>query len=106
MTVTPTLVEPGVRYFLKETLKQCHDFKYKYYSFILNIGLFIGFFLFLSIFLMSKYKGKMSPKERERKDREKHEYILSKIKLVQDEKKRISNELITGLPQWDNFGLK
>ena len=27
----PILTEPGVKYFLNETLKQCHKFKEEYY---------------------------------------------------------------------------
>ena len=29
----PILIEPGVRYFLNETLKQCHIFKENYNNF-------------------------------------------------------------------------
>ena len=37
----PSLVEPGVKYFLRETLKQCKDFKDKYHNTLFNIGLFV-----------------------------------------------------------------
>ena len=33
----PILIEPGVKYFLSETLKQCKDFKDKYYNTLFNI---------------------------------------------------------------------
>ena len=38
-----SLTEPGVRYFLKETLKQCQQKKIKFYHFWTNIGFFILF---------------------------------------------------------------
>jgi len=43
----PMLTEPGVKYFLNETLKQCHKFKEKYQNMVFNIGLLIGFFIIL-----------------------------------------------------------
>jgi len=98
----PTLIEPGVRYFLSETLKQCHQFKIKHNNMIVNLYLLIGFVLLVSLVLLFMYKGKPSPEERERRDREKKEYILTKIRNYQDAKLRSQQALITGLPHWDD----
>ncbi len=98
----PRLVENGVKYFLNETLKQCRIFKEKYQNTILNIGLLVLFLLILVATLIYKYKGKLSPIEKQKKDREKKQYILSKIQNFQQAKKRAHQELITGLPNWDN----
>jgi hypothetical protein len=38
----------------------------------------------------------------ERKNKEKQQYILSKIKIYQDTKRTESQELITGLPAWES----
>ena len=35
---TPNLTEPGVKYFLKETLKKCNEKKGLFYNTILNLG--------------------------------------------------------------------
>jgi hypothetical protein len=51
---------------------------------------------------MYKYKGKMSPMEKQRKDREKQQYILSKVQKFQLAKKQAHQELITGLPNWES----
>uniref|UniRef100_A0A6C0HXP6 Uncharacterized protein n=1 Tax=viral metagenome TaxID=1070528 RepID=A0A6C0HXP6_9ZZZZ len=96
----PTLIEPGVKYFLNETLKQCHVFKNNYHNYLLNIGLFIAFLLILGLVLLYKYKGKLTPAEKIMKENEKKQYILSKIKNYQDAKLRAQQELITGLPHW------
>jgi len=96
----PTLVEPGVKYFLKETLKQCKEFKNKYNNLLFNIGLCVGFFLILGLVLLYKYKGKLTPVEKEEKNKEKQQYILTKIKNFQDAKRIAQQELITGLPHW------
>jgi len=100
--IKPMLTEPGVTYFLNATLKQCHTFKEKHQNMIFNIGLLIVFFIILGILLLYKYKGKLTPEEIEEKELEKKKYILSKIRNYQDAKIRSQQELITGLPHWDN----
>jgi hypothetical protein len=97
----PMLTEPGVKYFINETLKQCHLFKEHHKNLIFNIGLFILFVIVLAVFLIYKYKGKLTPEEMEEKETIKKQYILSKIKNYQDAKIRAQQELITGLPHWD-----
>jgi len=98
----PMLTEPGVKYFLNETLKQCHTIKEKYQNMIFNIWLLIGFFIILGILLLYKYKGKLTPEEIEQKELEKKTFILSKIRNYQDAKVKAQQELITGLPHWEN----
>jgi hypothetical protein len=98
----PLLIEPGVKYFLNETLKQCKEFKDKYYNNLFNISLGLFLILLISIVLFLKYKGKLTPSEKEIKNREKQQYILSKIKNYQDAKLVAQQNLITGLPAWDN----
>jgi hypothetical protein len=98
----PTLTEPGVRYFLNQTLKQCHIIKNNFHNTVFNIGLFIAFLIVLGLILLYKYKGKLTPVELERKTKEKQQYVLSKIKIFQEAKRKAHQELITGLPQWEN----
>jgi hypothetical protein len=98
----PNLTEPGVRYFLNHALKQCHIIKNTFHNTIINAGLFIGFLIILGLILLYKYKGRLSPVEIERKNKEKQQYILSKIQNFQEAKRKAHQELITGLPQWEN----
>ena len=98
----PLLIEPGVKYFLNETLKQCRDIKNKYQNILLNVGLFLGFLILLGLILLFKYKGKLTSSEKAQRNYEQQQYILSKIKNFQEAKKRASQELITGLPDWEN----
>lgn len=98
----PTLTEPGVKYFLNETLKQCHIIRNKFHNTIFNIGLLFAFLLLLGLILLYKYKGRLTPVELEKKNKEKQQYILSKIKNFQEAKKRAHQELITGLPAWES----
>ena len=100
--IRPMLTEPGVKYFINETLKQCHQFKEQYHNLNFNIGLLVVFFLILGILLLYKYKGKLTPEEIEQKEVQKKQYNLSKIRNYQDAKTKAQQKLITGLPQWDN----
>lgn len=97
----PTLIEPGVKYFLNQTLNQCHSFKVKHQNLMINIGIFIGFVVVLGAFLLYKYKGKLTIEEQKQQDEIKKQYILNKIKNVQISKQRANETLITGLPHWD-----
>ena len=98
----PTLTEPGVKYFLNQKLKQCHIAKNQFHNVVFNVSILSAFLLFLAGLLFYKYKGRLTPSEKASKDREKQQYILSKIKQFQETKKRAHQELITGLPSWDS----
>jgi len=99
---SPMLIEPGVKYFLNESLKQAHLFKEKYHNTLFNIGLLFFFLFILGILLLWKYKGKLTPKEIQDKEMEKKKYILSKIYNYQQDKLRTQQQLITGLPHWES----
>jgi len=99
--IKPMLTEPGVKYFINETLKQCHKFKEQYQNMIFNITSLFLFLIILGILLIYKYKGKLTPEEIEQKETLKKQYILSKIKNFQDAKIKAQQELITGLPHWE-----
>ena len=99
---TPKLVEPGMKYFINESLKQCHIFKEKYLNTIYNILLFVIFIFIVILILAYKYKGKLTPEQIEENETKKKYYILSKIKNYHDARIRSQQNLITGLPQWTN----
>lgn len=94
------LVEPGVKYFISCSLKQCREIKDKYINIFFNIGMFVLFILIISSILIYKYKGKMTPIEIEITNRKKQEYIVSKLQQIAHIKKQTSERLITDLPNW------
>jgi hypothetical protein len=98
----PTLTEPGVKYFLDNALKQSHIIREKFHNTIFNIGMFILFLIILGGILVYKYKGKLTPVEIAQKNKEKQQYVLERIKTFQIAKQKAHQELITGLPQWEN----
>ena len=100
--IQPSLVEPGVKYFIDGTLQQCQKIKNSYYNTIFNIGLLLTFFVILGGILIAKYKGKLTSYEKQVKKRQQQEYILSKLKQVDSIKKHQSQQLITDLPNWSD----
>ena len=98
----PALTEPGVKYFLTQSLKQCHAFKDKHNNMIFNIVILFIFFGILGILLIYKYKGKLTTEEKKQKEEVKRVYVLSKIKNYEQDRVRTQQELITGLPHWEN----
>lgn len=98
----PTLTEPGVKYFLNQALKQSHIIREKFHNTIFNIGMLLLFLIILGGILVYKYKGKLTSVEIAQKNKEKQQYILEKIKTFQIAKQRAQQELITGLPHWEN----
>ena len=101
-TATPSLIEPGMKYFMDATLKKCRAIKNDYYTKIFNGTCLLGFILILGIFLIIKYKGKLTPIEKQQKLTEKRHYILSKMKQFQDIKREQRQELMTNLPKWES----
>ena len=65
----PVLTEPGVKYFLDQTLKQCHIIKNNFHNTVVNVGLLIAFLLILGLILLYKYKGRLSDVEKEKKNK-------------------------------------
>ena len=98
----PILIEPGMKYFMRETLKKCKTNKFEHYSKMFNIIGFISFILILGIFLVVRYKGKLTPIEKQYKLNEQRHYILSTIKQFQDVKRQQNQELITNIPKWES----
>ena len=101
-SIKPTLIEPGVKYFLNGTLKECRKLKDNYISVIFNISMILLLVALVGGFLMYRYKGKPTPAEIELKNRKKQEYIVSKLQQLAIEKKKntVNTSMITGLPEW------
>tara|TARA_Y100001970_G_C13890652_1_gene678562 strand:- start:359 stop:697 length:339 start_codon:yes stop_codon:yes gene_type:complete len=99
----PKLIEPGMKYFIKESLKNCNNFRNNYNNYVINLILLFVFLLILGMFLYIRYKGKLTPLEKENKLNEQKHYVLSKIRQLQDVKRQKSQELVTNLPKFDEY---
>jgi hypothetical protein len=98
----PLLVEPGANYFFREMLKQSHHTRMKYHNLFYNIGMFLLLLFVFIGFLVYKYKGKLTEEEQLAKERERQQYILSKIRNYQSAQQKVRGELITGLPEFES----
>jgi len=107
MECSPILTEPGMHYFMRETLKQCRDRKAIIYTRISNLLLLMAFLLVLGLFLYYKYKGRMTPEEKKKRLLDQEKYILERIKITRNKAKKHQNLIITDLPTLDsNANLK
>tara|TARA_Y100000996_G_C21991778_1_gene424925 strand:- start:4 stop:306 length:303 start_codon:yes stop_codon:yes gene_type:complete len=97
----PELVEPGMKYFMNMALINSKKLKKNYYSFWINLVCFTIFTLGITIWLINKYRGKLSPLEKQEKLRKQKYYILSKIKQYEAIQRK--DNIITNLPKWNNI---
>jgi len=102
----PKLIEPGVKYFFKGVLKECHNYKQKNYNLMYNISLVVLFFSILGIILFYRYKGNKTPQENYEKTIQDKEYIMSKLvyynRVNLENKQKFQNNMITNLPDFSN----
>ena len=98
----PSLIEPGTKSFLAHTLKRCNKYKFDGSSMIYNIGMLLLLVFIIGIFLLYKYKGRLNPYEVDKRNREKQEYIISKLQKVSAFNNRRNQNIITNLPSWEN----
>jgi hypothetical protein len=89
------LTEPGVRQYFIESFKTCKEYKMQYHTWVLNTALFCLFIATLSSILYYKYKGKKSPLLKKKKQEEDRVYIMNRIRSLQIEKQKDTNQLIT-----------
>ena len=98
----PTLTEPGVKYFLKETLKNCKIKKDLQFNMLMNLGLLGMFVIIVSILLYYKYKTRPTEQDRKKKKQLKKDYFVNKVRQMQAVKAKQLNEQITNLPKFES----
>ena len=101
-TETPRLIEPGVSYFLRKSLSKCNENKNIYFNRLFNLGLLFLFVLILGGLLMYKKNTKLTKEEKDVKKQKNREYILEKIKSINEKERQKRNEIITSLPKFES----
>jgi hypothetical protein len=94
----PLLTENMNKYLIKKSLRQVRNFKNYYITLIVNISFFILFVGTIIIFLYYRYKGKLTPEEKEAKEKLKKQYLFEKLHKISYEKRKEQQNLITDLP--------
>jgi hypothetical protein len=102
----PALIEPGVKYFLSETLKNCRTKKQVSKKINTNIMLLALFIILIGSILYYKWKNKPTLEEIKNRDNIKKHYILNKIKQITDKKLKNRNQTITNLPKFESDFVK
>lgn len=92
------LIEPGVKYFIGETLKKCHETKFSYYNKLMNLSIFIGIITIIGgvLYFMSRHKQT----KKEATDIEKHEYVMNLVRSMKQQDN--AETMITDLPEYES----
>jgi hypothetical protein len=102
----PKLVDNGVKYFFREVLKNCHNYKQNNFNTFYNITMFILFIIILGLILVMRYKGNSMSRKYYEKSMKDKEYIMSKLVYYNrqniDNQQKIKNNMITNLPDYGN----
>lgn len=104
--VLPNLTEPGVIYFLKETLSKCNQKKSIFYNTVFNLGCLFIFISILGILLVYKKNNKLTPEEMKNKRVKSQQYMLNRIKKFRETRAKEENEIITSLPRFESNFVK
>ena len=99
----PKLIEPGAKYFFKETIKQHHKVNFDRYNILVNIFLFLFFALLVYSFLAFKKKEKLKKKPIKQNITEQQQIILEILKKASSKKieENHSQSMITNLPKFE-----
>ena len=98
----PTLTEQGVKYFLKETLKNCRIKKNIEFNQLMNLALLTSFVVISSVLLYYKYKTRPTEDDREKIKQLKRDYFVNKVRQLEAKKAKQLDRQITNLPQFES----
>ncbi len=98
----PTLTEPGVKYFLKETLKNCRIKKDIEFNQLMNLALLTSFVVISSVLLYYKYKTRPTDEDRKKLKQLKRDYFVNKVRQLEAKKAKQLDRQITNLPQFES----
>ena len=98
----PTLTEPGVKYFLKETLKNCRVKKDIEFNQLVNLALLTSFVVISSMLLYYKYKTRPTEEDRKKIKQLKRDYFMNKVRQLEAKKAKQLNQQITNLPKFES----
>ena len=98
----PKLIEPGARYFFYNTLKNINMKKSALQELSLNVFYLALFISILGIFLVYKYKTKLTPEEIKKKRDDQRVYLINKMKDLSYKEQVKQNKLITNLPKFES----
>jgi hypothetical protein len=102
MSAVPKLIEPGVKYFLHKSLQRCFRIKEHYFYIIHNLGFMFIFIGILALFILYKYKHKLSDEEKKAQLEQSKRFLLEKIRKINIQKNKAREEVITNIPKFES----
>lgn len=98
-----SLIEPGAKYFFRETLKRCRQTKYNYYNNLFNLVMFVLFILIIGAILVITYKNKQDTYGKRKKKEKQEEYLANVVRKIQSDKRRERGQMITNIPEFESI---
>ena len=96
----PQLIEPGTRYFFKSNLLNCKSVKEQHMNRLYNFTMFGLFIFIMMVILYYNYKGRLTKHEIYVKHEKERQYILEKLKGLETDRQKESQQRITNLPEF------
>lgn len=78
----PSLIEPGMKYYMDSALENSRIYKAKLYNYAFNGILTLLFLSLIATILYYGYNNKKTTEEREKEDREKTQKIIEKVRSL------------------------
>ena len=93
----PKLIESSAKNYLFNTLQQCHSNRVNVYFYALNVGVVVLLVLVFGTTLYYCSKQKMTDYEKNQKMVKDQQYVLSKIRYYQEDKKNMQQSQVSGI---------
>lgn len=94
--MAPNLIDNHSKNFIKYSLMEMHENKITNYNFVYNFIILITFVVITAVTLYCLYKGKENAEDKEIKSYKDKQYILSKIRAIQEQ--QFDKSQLTNLP--------
>tara|TARA_B110000285_G_C14995739_1_gene548738 strand:+ start:594 stop:902 length:309 start_codon:yes stop_codon:yes gene_type:complete len=94
--MAPNLIDNNSKKFIHYSLMEMHQNKITNYNLLYNLIIFISFVTVTAVTLYCLYKGKQTDEEKYIKSYKEKQYILSKMRAIQE--KQYDNSQITNMP--------
>jgi len=93
----PRLIENSAKNHLFQTLQKCHNNRVSIYYYALNFGVLFLFVGIVGFVLYYCIKQKLTEYEKQQKMLKDQQYVLSKIRYYQEDKKERQRSQVSGI---------
>jgi hypothetical protein len=93
----PRLIENSAKNYLFQTLQKCHTNRVSIYYYALNFGVLFLFVGIVGLILYYCSKKKLTDYEKQQKMLKDQQYVLSKIRYYQEDKKERQQSQVSGI---------